>query len=147
MLQRSISYIDISFFAYATEDVEKVIEAVHRVLPTTYIEDIAFRRSNLNGHHSNPIILFESRIKKREILNAFIETLFRELDKMDKEKLRDEIHAHIGKGSLYVRLDKQAAFRNQFKLCKADPIRVRIRFRRGKIKNIIAACTERGLFT
>jgi len=141
----SIAYIDIRFFVHATEDSDRVVEAVQRVLPSDYIDDVVFKRDNLRGHYGNPITLFETRIKKRETIRAFVERLSSSLDELDKETLRREINLHVEKGSLYVRLDKQAALQGALKLCTADPIRVRIRFRKTKMEDIIKLCVELGL--
>jgi len=142
-----IAYIDIRFFAHATEDLDKVIEAVQRVLPSDYLEEIAFKRNNLQGHYGNPITLFETRIKKKEILSAFIENLSSHLSELDKERLGKEIDLHTEKGSLYVRLDKQAALQGEFRLCTANPIRVQIRFKKSKVEDIIKLCRELGMLT
>ena len=58
MSQQAIAYVDIRFCAHATEDVDKVIEAVQNVLPSDLDEDVAFKRSNLEGHYGNPITFF-----------------------------------------------------------------------------------------
>ena len=64
---------------------------------------------------------------------------------LDKETLLREINLHVEKGSLYIRLDKQAAFQGEFKLGTADPIRIRIRFRKTKIEDVIKTCQELGI--
>lgn len=143
--QIPITYVDIRFFIHATEDPNKVIEAVRRLLPTQYIDEIVFKRSNLKGHYGNPITLFETRIKKREIIRALVENLSSGLSELDKEALLGEIGSHIEKGSLYIRLDKQAAFQGEFELCSADPVRMRMRLRKQKLEDIIKTCRELGL--
>ena len=142
-----VAYIDIRFFVHATEDLDKVVEAVRRVLPGDYIDDIVFEKANLKGHYGNPITLLETRIKKREIIRAFVENLSSRLDELDKELLRREIDLHLERGSLYVRLDKQAAFQGELKLCTSDPIRIRIKFRKTKIEDIVKTCRELGMLT
>ena len=143
--QTPVAYIDIRFFVHATENLDKVVEAVRRMLPSDYIDEILFKKDNLKGHHGNPITLFETRIKEKEIIKAFVENLSSRLDELDKEVLRREIDLHVEKGSLYVRLDKQAALQGELKLCTTDPIHVRIRFRKTKIEDIVKTCQELGL--
>lgn len=143
--QMSLAYIDIRFFAHATEDLNRVVKAVETILPTDYLDNIVFRRKNLRGHHGNPITLFEAKIKRREITKAFIENLSTSLSELDKETLLSEIGSRVEKGSLYIRLDKQAALHGEFKLCTADPIRVRIRFRKKKLEDITNICREMGI--
>ena len=145
--QIPVAYIDIKFFVHATENIDKVVEAVQRLLPSDYVNDILFKKGNLKGHYGNPITLFETRIKNKEIIKAFVDNLSSRLDNVDKETLRREIDLHVEKGSLYVRLDKQAALQGELKLCTADPIRVRIRFRKTKIEDIIKTCQELGMLT
>lgn len=143
--QTSIAYIDVRFFVHATENLEKVVEAVRHVLPSDYIDDIVFEKNSLRGHYGNSITLFETRIKERKIVSAFIENLSIRLDEIDKKTLIREIDLHVEKGSLYFRLDKQAAFQDKLKLRIDDPIHVRIRFRKTKIEDIVQTCRELGM--
>jgi len=143
--QAPIAYIDIRFFNHATEDPNKVIEAVHNVLPINYVDNITFTRRNLRGHFGNPITLFEARIMDKKTIKAFVENLSAHLNDSDKETLRKEIDKHVEKGSLYVRLDKQAALHGELKTCTADPIRVRLRFKKANIREIIKICQELNL--
>jgi len=145
LTQIPIAYIDIRFFAHATEDVDKVVEAVQHALPSDHMEDIAFKKSNLRGHYGNPITLFEAKIKNKETIKALVDNLSSHLSELDKETLNREIHLHVEKGSLYVRLDKQAALQGKLKLCTSDPIRIRIRFRKRKIEDIVKTCQELGM--
>jgi len=141
----SIAFIDVSLFAHATEDENKVLRAVWNLFPTEHLDNLTFRRQNLRGHHRNPIVLFETRIKDGETIKAFIENLSSHLSVLDKQNLFEEIGRYVEKGSLYLRLDKQAAFQGSFKLCTADPIRVRIRFRKSKLEDVVQLCRELGI--
>lgn len=145
--QIPIAYIDIRLFAHATEDMDKVVEAVQHVLPSNHVEDIVFNKSNLRGHYGNPITLFEAKIKNKDAIKALVENLSSHLNELDKETLSREIHLHAEKGSLYIRLDKQAAFQGELKLCTSDSIRIRIRFRKKKIEDIVKICQELGMLT
>jgi hypothetical protein len=109
------------------------------------VDDIVFKKNNLKGHYGNPIVIFETRIKEKEIIKGIVKVLSSGLRKLDKEMLLREIDLHVKKGSLYIRLDKQAAFQGEFKLCSADPIRVRIRFKKSKLEDIIKTCKELGI--
>jgi RNA binding exosome subunit len=140
-----IAYVDVSFFAHATEDEAKAIEATRILLPTSQLENIVFNRSNLRGHHGNPITLFETKIKEKDIVKAVAENLASNLGALDKETLLREINLHVEKGSLYLRFDKQAAFQGTFKLGVADPIRVRLRFNKNQIEDVVQICKEIGM--
>lgn len=140
-----IAYVEIRFYAHATEDPEKVVEAANNIFPQAYLENITFKKDNLKGHHGNPIILFQTKIKNKEIIQALIQNLAANLNALDKEILRREINRHVENGNLYIRLDKQGAFHGEFKLYGVDPIHLRIRFKTNKLENIIAACEQIGI--
>ncbi len=145
--QLPIAYVDIRFFAHATEDLDKVVEAVHNVLPSDYVEDVEFKRSKVEGHYGNPITFFEAKIKDKETIRALVENLSSHLGSLDKEELGREIHRYVEKGNLYIRLDKQAALQGKIRLVTSDPIRIRIRFRKSKIEDIIETCRGIGTLT
>ncbi|KPV63041.1 MAG: hypothetical protein AOA65_1511 [Candidatus Bathyarchaeota archaeon BA1] len=142
---QQIKQITITTICHATEDPNMVVEAAQHILPSDCLDDIVFERDSLRGHHGNPIILLEAKIKKKEIVQAIMERLSSGLNGLDKEILLREIGLHVEKGSLYIRLDKQAALQGEFKLCTADPIRVRIRFGKGRIEDIIEICKGFGI--
>lgn len=140
-----IAYIDISFFAHATEDENKVLEAAKRLLPAAQIENIVFSRSSVRGHHGNPIIFFESRIKEKENVRAVVKNFSSNLGALDKAMLFREINLHVEKGNLYLRFDKQAAFHGELKFGFADPIRVRLHLKKSKLEDVINICRENGI--
>ena len=141
----SVAFIDVSLFAHATEDEDKVLRAVQNLFPFESWDCVTFTRKNLWGHHKNLIVLFETRIKDKEIIQAFIESLSSNLSVVDKQELLDEIGRYVEKGSLFLRLDKQVAFTGSAKLCTADPIRVRIRFRKSKLEDVVQICQDLGI--
>ncbi|HDQ06900.1 MAG TPA: hypothetical protein ENN36_09325 [Candidatus Bathyarchaeota archaeon] len=145
MSQLSIVYVDVRFCAHATEDLDKVIEAVQNVLPSDHIEDITFQRSNLEGHYGNPITFFDTRIKNKKTVKALVENLSANLSVLDKEELGRTINRCVEKGSLFIRLNKQTAIKGKTKFAISDPIRIRIRFRKNKTEDVIQICREIGL--
>ncbi|MEM2781071.1 MAG: RNA-binding domain-containing protein [Candidatus Bathyarchaeia archaeon] len=140
-----VAYIEIRVFAHATEDEEKVLTAVRNTLPSHVAENLPFKRSSLAGHHGNPIVLFEAKIRDKNQARAFLQKLASSLSSLDKETLANEIEQHIEKGCLYLRLDKQSAYLNEIKLCTTDPIHFRIHFKRAKSKEIASFCREIGI--
>ena len=145
MVQTSISYVDVRFVAHATEDINKVIEAVNNVLPSNYLNDVSFNRNVVEGHYGNPITFFETRINDKEIVKALVENIASKLSVLDKEELTKEFNRYVDKGSFYIRLDKQAAFQKIIKLVVIDPIRIRIRFIKSKNEDIIEICRSIGM--
>jgi len=132
-------------FAHATEDVDKVLNAVHNTLPAEVIENVVIKRTNLTGHHGNPIILLETRIKEKNAVQAVFEKLSSALSILDKEQLSGEIKEHLDKGNLYLRLDKQSAYLNEIKLSRADPIHLCIHFQKSNPEEIVNVCRKFGM--
>ena len=140
-----VSEVDLSCFAHATEDEGKVLDAVRRILPPAFVESVTFAKTRAQGHHGNPIVVFETKIKDKETVKAIVENLASSLTPLDKETLLNEVERHIEKGSFYVRLDKQAAFQGAFKLAVVDPIRVRLRLKKSRFGDVVEICREIGM--
>lgn len=145
MSQLPLAYVDVRFCAHATEVVDKVMEAVHNILPSEHLEEITFEQNSVDGHYGNPITFFETRIKDKKTVKAIVENLVANLSVLDKNELGNTINRYVDKGSLYIRLDKQAAFKGKTKLVTSDPIRIRIRFRKSKTEDVITVCKEIGM--
>lgn len=140
-----IAYIDVRTSAHATEDTDKVLKAIHNTLPQEHVETITINKTSLTGHHGNPITLFEARIKDKNTAQKTFEKLSSNLTIMDKEILNSEIQKHLEKGNLYLRLDKQAAYMDEFKLCQTDPIHLRIHFKKQSPEEVVETCRKFGL--
>jgi RNA binding exosome subunit len=140
-----VGYIDLRVFAHATEDPDKVLTAVRNMLPPELVENITFGRANLTGHHGNPIVLLEARIKERKMVQAVFAKLCSSLSMLDKELLATEISQRLDKGNLYIRLDKQSAYLNELRLGSVDPIHLRIHFKRPRAEEVMGVCREFGL--
>ena len=140
-----ITYADVRFVAHATEAIDKVVEAVHNLFSSDNTKDVPFKRSVVEGHYGNLITFFEARIKDKETVKALVENIASNLNALDKEELNRKIDRCVEKGSLYIRLDKQAALQHKIKLVTADPIRIRIRFRKSKNESEIEICRTIGM--
>jgi len=140
-----IADIEIRVFAHATEDTNKVIEAVQKLLPEEHLEEISFKKRRLKGHYGNPIRLIETKIRKKEILTKILARIAEKISEIDKDLLSRELDRHIDRGSLYLRFDKQAALQDEIQLQSADPIHVRIRFRKERKEEIYEICKKLGL--
>ncbi|MCS7114202.1 MAG: RNA-binding domain-containing protein [Nitrososphaerota archaeon] len=140
-----VTHIDVRVFAHATEDEEKVLTALRNTLPPQASENMFLKRTSLTGHHGNPIILFEAKIKDKNHIKAFFENLASKLNNLDKEILNSEIERHVDKGCLYIRLDKQSAYLNDIRLSPTDPIHFRIHFKKSKPEEILEVCRSFGI--
>jgi RNA binding exosome subunit len=140
-----VGYIDLRVFAHATEDPERVLFAVRNVLPSESVDSLVFKRSSLTGHHGNPIVLFEARVKERRSVQTVFAKLCSGLGLMDKQALADEITRHLDRGNLYLRLDKQSAFLGELRLGSVDLVHVRVHFKRHGTDEVVGVCREFGL--
>jgi hypothetical protein len=138
-------YVDLRVFAHATEDPERVLTAVRNVLPPEWVDSVVFKRSDLVGHHGNPIVLFEARVKDRRSVQAVFVKLCSGLGLMEKEVLAGEISKHLERGNLYLRLDKQSAFLGELRLGSVDAIHVRVHFKKPGADEVVSVCREFGL--
>lgn len=140
-----VGYIDLRVFVHATEDPERVLTAVRNVLPSESVDSVLFKRSSLAGHHGNPIVLFEARVKDRRLVQAVFAKLCSGLGLMDKQVLAGEISGHLERGNLYLRLDKQSAFLGEVRLGSVDPVHVRVHFKKHGTDEVVSVCREFGL--
>jgi RNA binding exosome subunit len=141
----TIGHIDIRVFAHATEDPDRVLNAVRNTLPPRVIETVTFKKTGLTGHYGNSIVLFEVRVKETDAVQAIVERLSSGLSILDKETLSSEISQHLDKVNLYIRLDKQSAYANKLRLKSTDPIHFRIHFKKHGQEEIVDACKKIGL--
>ncbi|UCD96669.1 MAG: hypothetical protein JSV35_01050 [Candidatus Bathyarchaeota archaeon] len=137
--------IDIRFSAHATEDHEKVKQAVRNLLPEELAANIVFKERSLRGHYRNPITLFEAQINEHRSVEDLLSKFAASLNSFDKQSIREEPDLFIDKNSLYLRFDKQAAFKRLLKIQNADPIHIRIRFTSQSRRTILETCHRFGL--
>jgi RNA binding exosome subunit len=130
---------------HATEDLEKAKKAVYKLLPEDRIAEIPFKTEALKGHYGNPIVLFETRVKDEGIIRAFMEKLSQTLDEQDKHRILTDPDIFLEKNNFYIRLDKQAALEDKFRLRSDDPIHIRIHFTNKDKGRILEFCRELGL--
>ena len=140
-----MGYIDVRVFSHATEDQDKVLTAVRNTLPIELTESAVFKKTSLTGHHGNPIALFETRLVEKEALPSVIKKIALSLTVLDKEALSSEIELHLEKRNLYLRFDKQSAFRGELHFSSNDPIHFKIHFKNKTSEEIVALCKEAGL--
>ncbi len=123
--ERLVKAAEISVFAHATEDEEKVKQAVKRLARF----EPEFESQRLTGHYEDPIHLLTAKTVKKKEATDFLANIVKKFSSLDKETLMRELSNHIDpQGSLYVRLDKQKAFHGRAVLAENDPIRVKFKF-------------------
>ncbi len=109
-------------FSHATEDEEKVREAIRFACGCDEVS-----KDETSGYHGNPIMVLEAKISGRKI-----DDFFRRLEKQDLELLLETIEKRVDEESFFfLRLDKQLAYEGILKLSDGEDI-IAVR---GKIKS------------
>jgi len=126
-----INKISFELFSYATEDMQEVEKCLLHAIPFNLRHQFKekIKVKNLEGHFKEPITLMKIKVKDKkaeECFNYLISSLNRKLDLNQFLKRFDE-----SKGSLFLRLDKQALHDPESKLNildKGDVIKLKIHF-------------------
>ena len=113
-------YIDLRTFCYATEDEKRVEEAIRAFLP----EEFELDRMENTGHHGDRIIILSARVENADDMRHILDRLA-ELDTIDRviEELDERVDDNC---SFFMRLDKQAAFRDEIRLGKGITLRAKV---------------------
>jgi RNA binding exosome subunit len=138
----SIDYVDLSVFAHATEDPEKVLTALRNLFQTDLTETVQFEKNSLTGHHGNSITLFKAHLTEKTFLSELFEKFSQNLSALDKDELITNFNLYIEKTSLYLRFDKQDAFLGKIKLAQNDTIRLKIHFKNKTSEEILEILTK-----
>ena len=137
-----IGYIEIRVFSHATEDANKVLISVKNLFPSELRENLAFKKTQLNGYYKNPIILYKILLNDKILCLETLKFISTQLNSLDKKILTDNIKNHLEKKNLYLRFDKQLAFESIIKFSTEDPIHLKIHFKTKTAKEILDFCKE-----
>jgi len=125
---RGIVSVEFSTIVHATEDADRVTEAVLNIIPSELRSSISFTRRYLEGHHRNPIVMLTARVAEKEMAKAIVKHLFTMLSRSERRELNLDLEKSLDEeNNFYTRLDKQEAVNGRVKLTREDPIRVKVR--------------------
>ena len=145
MSVHAVQSVEISAIAHATDDLEKVQAALTTILPESLKGRQLFTRRYLEGYYRNPITTFEARLTKPADVEVFTSNFFRQLSKSEKLRIERDLALYSDpEGRLYIRIDKQRAFRGMIELGEEDPIRIRLKFNRlsGEVTQLMKVALE-----
>lgn len=137
MKSSKVSNLEISFFSHATEDPEKVLRAAKNLFPPDLKIETEFKSSKLRGYFGNPIISFKGKVKRKEAFELF-KYIINQLSQTERDLIVRDLGLYMDGSNLYLRLNKQSAYRKRFRLGKEDPIRIKVRFKTKKIDEVIS---------
>ena len=121
--------VKISAIVHATEDVDRVLQALSRIFPEGALPSKAETR-RFDGHYGNEIRMVELSIRGAPA-RSFLVHLWKSLPNFDRASILDALSSHLDpSGGLYLRLDKGEAFRGILRMKDQDPIKLQLSFRR-----------------
>ncbi|AEF96143.1 RNA-binding domain-containing protein [Methanotorris igneus] len=142
-----VNYIIITATAHATEDEDKVLDAMAYFLPDVVGEDdVELEVVETDGYFGNPINVYKMTINKKanKVFKHIMDLL--KSDERNINKLKKDIDLRIEKNKLYLRFDKQKAYLGECKLMDGDDVvRIVINFKVYVSKNKEEKVKERVL--
>ena len=121
--------VEVSAFTHATEDEDKVEEAMKNLLPEEN-RDLWLTRKTLKGYHGDPITIVTGKIRTKKGATGVLRRVVQELSSLDQQRLLDELEERLdGGGNFHIRLDKQNAYLGKVRLLETDPVKMKFRLR------------------
>ncbi|MFB6070484.1 MAG: RNA-binding protein [Halanaeroarchaeum sp.] len=113
-------YVELRAFCYGTESEERVERALRTLLP----EDASLERVESEGHHGDRIVVLSTRLERADEIRHVLGRL---RDGADVDRLREEMDERIDENnSLFVHLDKQAAYDGEVRLGDGISLRAKV---------------------
>ncbi|KZX12688.1 RNA-binding protein [Methanobrevibacter filiformis] len=121
-------------FVYADEDEEKLINALHNLLPTAEVN-----REIAEGFDEKPITILSGRIDKNRDIKNFVEKLTN-TPQFDKNSFIDNLSRKMDdNGNLFLRFSKEYAYEDELKIIDSgDSIHLKLKIAAFPAKKKIA---------
>ena len=130
MANLRVHHVRITTFIHATEDEDKVLEAIATFIPEEIDDDdVIFDIDETTGFFGNPIKVVNVEIKRSRAVRKFIDYFKELLSEEDREYLLENLDEKVDEeGTLYVRFNKQKAYLGEPEIDEGgDTIQVRIK--------------------
>jgi RNA binding exosome subunit len=114
---------EVDVIIHATEDYNKVISSIQRVLG---IKIKRMERRDLSGHYGNPLIYCKIKLDSSQTKDL-LRNISVKLDDVDRFYLMNNLDEYFDGNTLYLRLDKQMLCKNILKLVVNDPLKIVIK--------------------
>jgi RNA binding exosome subunit len=125
----------ISAIVHATEDVDRVLQALSRVFPEGSLPSNPDTR-RFDGHYGNEIRIVDLSIRGAAA-RSFLTYLWKSLASFDRASILNALDKHLDpSGGLHLRLDKEEVFRGILRIKDQDPIKIHLSFRKGIKSNL-----------
>lgn len=134
----------LSAIVHATEDVDRVLQALRCVFPDGSIPSKVETR-RLHGHYGNEIRMVDLSVRGATA-SRLLEHLWKSLSSLDRVLILDALDKYLdSSGTLHLRLDKEEILRGILKIKEQDPIKIRLSFRRSIPSDVESNREVRGL--
>jgi RNA binding exosome subunit len=129
-------YIDLRAFCYATEDDKRVEQALRTYLP----EEFEIERATSEGHHGDRILVLSARVENADEMRHVLSKV---AEIPDADRLLDELDDRVDENcSLFLRLDKQAAYRGAAELGEGITLRAKVEAYPAKKEKAVESARE-----
>jgi RNA binding exosome subunit len=129
-------YIDLRAFCYATEDDKRVEQALRTYLP----EELEIERATSEGHHGDRILVLSARVENADEMRRVLSKV---AEIPDADRLLDELDDRVDENcSLFLRLDKQAAYRGAAELGEGITLRAKVEAYPAKKEKAVESARE-----
>ncbi|MFB6125224.1 MAG: RNA-binding protein [Halanaeroarchaeum sp.] len=113
-------YVDLRAFSYDTEVDDRVESAIRELAP----EDADVERMTSEGHTGDRIVVLSTRLERADEIRHVLARL---RDGVDADRIRAELDDRIDdNNSLFVHLDKQAAYEGEVRLGEGLSLRAKV---------------------
>mgnify|MGYP006274195635 CR=1 FL=1 len=120
MAEVPFHYIDLRAFCYATEDDKRVEQALRTYLP----DEFEIQRAQSEGHHGDRILVLSARVENADEMRRVLSKV---AELPDGDDLLDELDERVDDNcSLFLRLDKQTAYRGEAALGEGITFRAKV---------------------
>jgi len=119
----TLSEVIISTLCHATENCNKVKEAILNLIPQHIASSTRIAEDTMKGFYGNPIKVFEARFRDEEAYSVlkYIANILSELDKRYVMNSL-EVRYDLKENKVFVRIDKQSAYLNKPIISEGDDV-------------------------
>ena len=118
-----VKSIELRAYVHATEDKEKVVQALKQILGEEWWERARVTEEVYEGHYGNPVIVITVKIDKPEEAGMVLNSILSRLGKGDRSILLQSLEERVDKeGTLYFRLSKQDAYLGKLIVYETDDV-------------------------
>ncbi|WP_054839887.1 RNA-binding protein [Thermococcus sp. JCM 11816] len=132
MAQLKAHHVRLTTFIQATEDEDKVLDAIATFIPEEIDEDdVLFDILETEGYFGNPIKVVNVEIKRSKAVRKFLEYFKELLSEKDKKYLLDHLDEKVDEegGTFYVRFNKQKAYLGEAEVDEGGPDVIQVRIK------------------